>query len=1396
MATDYVAAIEMLLKQQQDFTKNLLSQQQLWMQSILENKATPEVKLSDHQMVPAFQKFNKDQHQWDSYFQQLEQHFTAYLVSSGEQRKSFFLSWCGTEMFDLLKNLFGVNCLSNQTYEEITEKLTEHFSVSQHVIAARYNFFKSRMHDKQSYKDWVANLRGLARSCKFVCNSDACAANYVDDMIRDQIILNTPHETVRSAALQKQRATLADVLSIAESFEATTKTIAIIKDGENEKTMDINVVKKKVFNKVRKDKNEKEIGKYKSCSGCFISHNREECKFRNAICHKCAKKGHIAAVCMTKQNQRNQSVFRKKKQNNNIDVVETIYDVTGKVNIENSKSVIYVEMQNKNIKFQMDSGASISIINFKTFELLNKPKLIKTNRILYGFGRKIIPVLGELHINMKCGNREKKVILIVVNNSKGENLFGYDLFKEFGFEIKQINSVWEKDLNSVKELCEKYREIFKPALGTVKDFKASIHLKADARPKFFRSRPIPFAQMPQFRAEIKRLVEQKIIIPIKFSDWASPIVIARKPNDSIRICGDFKVAVNSQIDIEQYPLPTRENLFHTIRNGKYFSKIDLKDAYLQMELDDHSKKIMVINTPLGLYQYQRLPYGIASAPAIFQKHIEQLLYGIKGCANYLDDIIISAPTLELHFHRLKQVFSILLSNGIRCKEEKCAFLQKEITYLGRKIGARGILPDESGLLAVKNLKPPRNLKELEAFLGKVNYYNNFVKDFSTIAAPLNMLRRKNTKFVWGKSQQKSFEQLKLQIVNATQLAYFQDNLPLVLATDASPYGLGAVISHIYEDGSERPIAFASKTLDKHQQNYSQIEKEGLAIIFGVKRFHQFLYGRKFLLLTDHKPLLSIFNPNKQLPTMAAHRIQRWAITLMAYNFEIKYRKTTDHANADALSRLPIGMDKKFDKEEESCHFISFDKFPLKTEIYKYSKLDKTIQTVCNFIKNGWPNKLSVDKQYLKPFFDRRDNLTIYNNLLCMETDYIRVIIPERLRQNMLNLLHNGHWGVVKMKQLARQNIWWHNIDKDIERLSSMCEVCKIHNQAPARSYVSWPKSTKPWDRIHIDFAGPIFNTMWLICVDAYSQFPYISSMKNTTTEDTISALTAIFSIEGLPNTIVSDNGTQLTSEKFNQFCSKLGIQHIKTTPFHPASNGLAERFVRTFKTAVTKNLEDNLSVKDAVLKFLNTYRFMPNDEGKSPAELLRVRQVRTIWSQLFELRRETIQRSSSEITKYQINDTVYVKNFGKGKKWLKGIISGRIGRVIFLINTEKGTCRRHLNQIKPCYKTTTDLSYFNNNFRESEPTLNNPTLIAQQVAPQTSIAHQPSAAQPSPLDKTTAGEFQQSDHLTSDEAECPDPDTLLHKTNSEQQQNIPVRKSTRNRKEVFRFQADDFRKWY
>ncbi|XP_041564867.1 uncharacterized protein K02A2.6-like [Drosophila elegans] len=305
---------------------------------------------------------------------------------------------------------------------------------------------------------------------------------------------------------------------------------------------------------------------------------------------------------------------------------------------------------------------------------------------------------------------------------------------------------------------------------------------------------------------------------------------------------------------------------------------------------------------------------------------------------------------------------------------------------------------------------------------------------------------------------------------------------------------------------------------------------------------------------------------------------------MAYNFDIQYRSTSAHGNADALSRLPVGTDPDFDKEDEACH---------------------------NVVEVSPP------------------------------------INSEQIRNHM---------------------------DKD-KVLKQVLHICKCNNPAPP----SWPAATTAWERIHIDFAGPIFNAMWLICVDAYSQFPFVIQMSSTTTANTIAALSSIFAIEGYPKTMVSENGPQLTADAFEEFCKLHGIRHITTAPFHPASNGLAERFVQTFKFAVKKNLKDGIPLREAVTKYLSSYRFTPNAQGKTPAELIHGRPVRTVLSQLFEQPVE----NKRTITKYISNQMVYARNYSRGEKWIEGIIDRPVGKMLFIVRTSNGYIKRHFNQLKP-----------------------------------------------------------------------------------------------------------------
>ena len=311
----------------------------------------------------------------------------------------------------------------------------------------------------------------------------------------------------------------------------------------------------------------------------------------------------------------------------------------------------------------------------------------------------------------------------------------------------------------LQETLNKNKMVFKDELGHCTKVQAHIQLVPNANPKFFKPRPLPFALFDLVKEEIQRNVERGIIQRIDASPWAAPIVPIRKPNGKIRICGDFKVTINPQIVVDQHPIPLIDELLTRLNNGEKFTKLDLSDAYLQLELDESSKQLVVINTPMGLYKYNRMPFGIANAPAIFQRTMDQVVAGVPNCIAYLDDILITGKDENDHVETLDVVLNRLADFGFRCNLEKCTFFQDEVLYLGYIINRFGKHPDPKRVEAIEKLPVPIDVKQLEAFIGKINYYNKFIRNFSNICAPLNRLRQKNVKWCWNDTCQQAFDKI-------------------------------------------------------------------------------------------------------------------------------------------------------------------------------------------------------------------------------------------------------------------------------------------------------------------------------------------------------------------------------------------------------------------------------------------------------------------------------------------------------------------------------------------------------------------------------------------------------------------------------------------------------------
>ena len=346
-----------------------------------------------------------------------------------------------------------------------------------------------------------------------------------------------------------------------------------------------------------------------------------------------------------------------------------------------------------------------------------------------------------------------------------------------------------------------------------------------AAPKFCKPRQVPYAMREKVETELDRLLAKGIIEPVKFADWAAPIVpVWKSDKESVRICGDYKLTVNVASKLEQYPIPRVEDLFATVAGGKFFTKLDMSHAYQQIELDDASKQYVVINTHKGLFRFNRLPFGVSSAPAIFQRVMESLLQGIPGVGVYLDDILVSGKTEKAHLEVLEQVLDRLEEAGLRLNRGKCVFMTDSVAYLGHIVDAQGLHPDPDKVRAVVEAPQPRCVSELKSFLGLLAYYSKFLPDLATVLAPLYALLRRDTPWSWSKKREEAFQAAKKLLTSADVLVHFDPDLPLLLACDASSYGIGAVLSHRMQDGSERPIAFVSRSLTEVERKYSQIER--------------------------------------------------------------------------------------------------------------------------------------------------------------------------------------------------------------------------------------------------------------------------------------------------------------------------------------------------------------------------------------------------------------------------------------------------------------------------------------------------------------------------------------------------------------------------------------------
>jgi len=1022
------------------------------------------------------------------------------------------------------------------------------------------------------------------------------------------------------------------------------------------------------------------------CYCCGVDgHSKPDCKFKTYSCSNCSKIGHLKKVCKNKT-----------EHVNNVDLVDLNLSNLYNLDSDGSNSVkpfyVKLDISNKVIEFLVDTGSALSVISKKdleSFKLGEIEDLKKTTTGLKAYNGSIIIPIGILECRVKYKNLNKVLNLYVVRDG-GPPIVGRDWLKEMKILSKCI------DFNSLtlQSVIHKYSSVFRTDLGCYKHKTFDLILKENSRPIFCKPRVLPFSLKDRVSKELDRLIAADLLVPVETSDWGTPIVPVVKADGAIRLCGDYKVTLNKFLEVDRYPIPRINDLMNLFRGATLFCTLDLCQAYQQLLLSKESQKLTTITTHKGLYMFKRLPYGIASAPGLLQREMDKLLNGIPGTGCFYDDIVVSGKDKNELDDRLSLVLEKLNVAGLSVKKEKCNFFKDSVTFLGYRIDKEGLHIPRERVRAITEAPPPCNVQEVKAFLGLVNYYSKFVENMSSKAGALYYLLKSNSKFIWGKAQEVAFNRIKESILSNKVLIHYNTELELVVACDASPVGLGAVLSHRFSDGTEKPIAFASRTLTECEKRYAQIDKEALALVFAVKYFHQYVYGRKFILKTDHKPLISIFGEKKGIPNMAAHRLQRYAVFLSGYSYKIEFIKGIDNGNADALSRLPVSGTDSINDVECDKFYINLITTNVKTivdlDICMEVKKDKILREVFLRVWSGnWPDKIKNVEDQLIPYFNRRKELTVEQGCLLWGH---RLVIPNKFRQELLNELHHTHMGIVKMKSLARSYIWWPGIDNDIENMTKSCTSCLANSNNPPKSVLhSWPWPEGPSKRVHLDFLGPVDGRMFVILIDAYSKWVFVRYMPNITTAMTIKILKEYFSLWGIPEKLVTDNGSSLCSTEMSEFLSKNGVFHIRTPPYNPSSNGAAENTVKTFKQFLkkcAKNTDMDTNICNFVLSYNSTKHCAT---GVSPAELHLGRPLNTSLDRLVPFAKHKYNKSlenakknyrGGRVKSYEVGDTIMCKNYSPGDKWIPGNVWKKLSPVTYLIKTlDNNVVKRHLNQI-------------------------------------------------------------------------------------------------------------------
>lgn len=780
-------------------------------------------------------------------------------------------------------------------------------------------------------------------------------------------------------------------------------------------------------------------------------------------------------------------------------------------------------------------------------------------------------------------------------------------------------------------LCSRYADVFYiegEPLTFTNQIKHRIRTTDDV-PVYTKSYRYPFVHRQEVRDQITKMLDQGIIRPSD-SAWSSPIWVVPKKADASgkqkwRLVVDFRKVNEKTVD-DKYPIPNITDVLDKLGKCQYFTTLDLASGFYQVEMDTSDIPKTAFNVEHGHFEYLRMPMGLKNSPSTFQRVMDNVLRGLQNeiCLVYLDDIIVFSTSLQEHMTNLERVFQRLRESNFKIQMDKSEFLKLETAYLGHVITREGIKPNPDKISAVKKYPIPKTPKEIKQFLGLLGYYRKFIPDFARITKPLTQCLKKGKKITLDPDYVTCFEKCKTLLTNDPILQYPDFTREFVLTTDASNVAIGAILSQ-GPIGSDKPVCYASRTLNESEMNYSTIERELLAIVWATKYFRPYLFGRKFKVVTDHKPLQWMMNlkePNS--------RLTRWRLRLSEYDFTVTYKKGKANSNADALSRIEINIGEVDSIVDELCSILpnptespptiadsstetihTSNEHPILEIPLTDEPLNKFHRQIVITIVSGVKRKPTVTKP-----FDTHTRVAVQLLESTLETDLVNAlkeyvnpkvktallvnptldmfkiipIIQDKFKSSSMNLIlckselenvkdylhqqdiihhhHDGktnHRGINECYLALSRKYYWPKMKDQITKFINECTVCgqAKYDRNPIRPHFNVvPPATKPFQVIHMDLFT-VQGEKYVTLIDVFTKYGQAYHLRDGTAVSILQALLQYCTHHGVPLTIITDNGTEFTNQLFSEFTRLHKIIHHRVLAHSPNSNGNVERFHST-----------------------------------------------------------------------------------------------------------------------------------------------------------------------------------------------------------------------------------------